>query len=44
MTRRDVELAISLGLPYPVVARYDDRIKITHWAVLERVAEQQQGG
>lgn len=39
MTRRDVALAVSLGIPYPTVARYDDRIKATHWDVLERAAD-----
>jgi hypothetical protein len=33
--RRDVALALSTGWPYPVVARLDDRIKVTAWQLLE---------
>jgi hypothetical protein len=32
-----VALAISLQVPYDVVARWDDRIKSTHWAILEEL-------
>ncbi|WP_285904660.1 hypothetical protein [Paractinoplanes hotanensis] len=35
MTRRDIALAMSLTLPYDVVAAWDDRIKATHWDLLE---------
>jgi hypothetical protein len=44
VTRGDVELAVSLGLPYPVVAEFDDRIKTTYWVVLEAAADKQRGG
>lgn len=44
MTRGDVELAVSLGLPYPVVAALDDRIKVTYWDVLEREADKRKDG
>ncbi len=40
MIRRDVALALSTGWPYPVVARLDDRIKVTVWQVLEDAQDQ----
>lgn len=40
MIRRDVALALSVGVPYDVVAGWDDRIKATYWELVEQVRDE----
>lgn len=44
MTRRDIALALSAGLPYPVVADLDDRVKATMWVLLQDERDRRDGG